>query len=64
MQAWDRGNAGMHSKSALTSSACSAASACDENHWDICHSIFLQTELTKAYNLSYEKGIESAQAPS
>jgi hypothetical protein len=44
MQAWDRGSAGMHSKIALTSFACFAANACDENHWDIYHYIILQTE--------------------
>jgi len=31
-QAWDRGNTGTHSKSALTSFAYFAASACDKNH--------------------------------
>jgi len=39
MQAWDRRNSGMRSKSALTSIACFAASTCGENHWDICHTI-------------------------
>jgi len=29
MQVWDRGNAGMHPKNALPSSACFAASACE-----------------------------------
>src|SRR3990172_3387488 len=32
MQAWDTGNAGIHSKSALTSSARFAASASEEDH--------------------------------
>jgi hypothetical protein len=53
MQAWDRGNAGMHSKNALTSSACFAASAYKENHDDICSFIFLRTKLTRAYNSRY-----------
>jgi len=35
-QAWDRRNAGMHSKSAVTGSARFAASACEEDH------VFLQ----------------------
>ena len=59
MQAWDRGNAGIHSNSALTSPACFAASACDKDH-EFRNTLFtteilsvqvLAPELTQAYNL-------------
>jgi hypothetical protein len=43
----------MHSKNASTSFACFAASACEENLWDIFFLIFLRAELKRAYNFEY-----------